>query len=60
MSNIMPEGENIRRAVQFISDERKSNCKKKTTDLISEACLKYDLSPAEAEYLNRFVVEGAE
>jgi len=56
----MPEGENIRKAVQYISDERKYNPQKKSADLVHEACLKYDLSPAEAEYLNRFILKGTE
>jgi hypothetical protein len=60
MSNIMPEGDSIRRAVQYISDGRKYNSEKKPADLVHEACLKYDLSPAEAEYLNRLILEGAE
>ncbi len=59
MSTIMPEGDSIRRAVQYISDERK-HTKKKPADLVHEACLKYDLSPAEAEYLNHLILEGTE
>ena len=55
MTTIQPEGENLRRAVKWISDERKYGAHNKPAKLIEEACLKFDLSPADAEYLVRFV-----
>ncbi len=55
MSTIQPEGENLRKAVQWISDERKYGPDKKSSKLIDEACLKFNLSPADAEYLANFV-----
>ncbi len=54
MSNIQPEGEDLRKAVKWISEERKYGTEKKLLKLIEEACLKFDLSPMEAEYLARF------
>lgn len=53
--SIMPDGEEIRKAVKFVSDERKYNTGRKTSELVQEACLKFDLSPAEAEYLTRLL-----
>lgn len=50
----MPEGEDIRNAVKWISEEQKYNPGKKRLDqLIEEACFKFDLSPLEAEFLRR-------
>jgi hypothetical protein len=55
MSTIQPESENLRKAVKWISDERQYGPDKKTSKLIEEACFKFNLSPADAEYLARFV-----
>ena len=55
MTTIQPEGENLRKAVKWISDERQYGPEKKTVKLIEEACLKFNLSPVEAEYLSNFV-----
>ncbi len=50
----MPEGESLRKAVKWISDELKDNAEKKISKLIDEAGLKFNLTPNEAEYLLRF------
>jgi len=55
MTTVQPEGEELRRAVRWISEERRYNPGKKPAELVEEACLKFDLSPKEAEYLQRFV-----
>ena len=55
MTTVQPEGENIRRAVKWISEERKYNPNTTPTQLIEEACLKFDLSPMDAEYLRSFL-----
>ncbi len=57
MATVQPEGEDLRKAVKWISEERKYNPKTTTTKLIEEACLKFDLSPMDAEYLRNFVKE---
>ncbi len=54
MSTIMPEGESLRKAVKWISQERQDNPEKKTSKLIDEAGLRFNLTPNEAEYLMRF------
>ena len=54
---IQPESEEIRKAVKWISEERKYSPEKGLNKLIQEACLKFDLSPSEAEFLSRFVKE---
>ena len=54
MSNIQPEGEDLRKAVKWISDERTYGVEKTLLKLIEEASLKFDLSPMDTEYLVNF------
>jgi len=54
--SVQPDGEDIRKAIKWISEERKYNPESKPIKLIEEACLKYDLSPKDAEYLTNFVL----
>ena len=51
MPTVQPEGEDLRKAVKWISEERKYDPEAKLSKLIEEACLKFDLSPMDAEYL---------
>ena len=60
MANVQPDGEDIRKAVKWISEERKFNPETKTSKLIEEACLKFDLSPMDAEYLLKFLKQSKE
>ena len=55
MTTVQPEGENLRKAVKWISEERKYNPGQKSSALIEKACLKFDLSPLDAEYLLNFL-----
>jgi hypothetical protein len=50
----MPEGENIRKAVRWISEERKENGGLTLAELVEDACEKFDLSPKDADYLMNF------
>ncbi len=54
MSTVQPEGEDIRKAVKWISDERTYGAEKTLLKLIEEASLKFDLSPMDTEYLVNF------
>jgi hypothetical protein len=54
MSNIQPEGEELRKAVKWISDERQYGAEKTLLKLIEKASLKFDLSPVDEEYLINF------
>jgi hypothetical protein len=54
MATIMPEGEGIRKAVKWIDELRQTEPDKKLAGLIHEACVKFDLSPLEAEFLHKF------
>ena len=55
MGTIQPQGEDLRKAVKWISEKRKYNPEAQPVKLVEEACLKFDLSPKDAEYLARLV-----
>jgi hypothetical protein len=55
MPTVQPESENIRKATRWLIEERKFTPGKTLSQLIDEACVKFDLSPLEAEFLQRFV-----
>ena len=57
MSSIMPEGAAIRKAVQWISKMREEG-NTPLPNLIDQACVRFNLSPKEAEFLSRFFTEG--
>ena len=46
--SILPHGENLRRAVQWISDHGKHD-----REAIEKACVEFDLTPQEEEFLLR-------
>lgn len=54
MTTVQPEGEDLRKAVKWISEERQYNPEARLSKLIQKACLKFDLSPMDAEYLQNF------
>ena len=54
---IQPKGEDLRKAVKWVSEERKYNKEKKLKTLIEEACLKFNLSPMDADFLLRKLLE---
>ncbi len=56
--SILPEGEQLRRAIKWISDERTERPGANLLKLMNEACLKFDLPPKDAEFLMHFFEEG--
>jgi hypothetical protein len=56
----MPEVDlSVENAMRFISDELKQNPDAKKSELINEASRKYDLTPAQSEFLvNKYVLSG--
>jgi hypothetical protein len=54
---ILPEGEQLRKAVRWISEERQERKDVDLSKLINEACIRFDLSPTDAEFLIRFFSE---
>ena len=57
MTTIMPEGEDLRKAVKWISEERQSSPQRKLAKLVEEASVKFDLSPVDGEFLFKFFRE---
>ena len=55
--SIQPEGEDLRKAVKWVSEERKYNPERSLKELIEAASLKFDLSPVDEAFLSRFVKE---
>ena len=53
--SITPKGESIRKAVKWISEERKLNPAVNPSQLVGKAAVKFDLNPMEVEYLTKFV-----
>ena len=58
--SIMPEGELLKSAIKWISEERQDSPDKHTSQLIDEASVKFDLSPNDAEFLARLIRDGEE
>ena len=53
MSDLLPEGEDLRRAVKWIGERRKEEPALALDQLIEEASRRFDLSPLDAEFLWR-------
>lgn len=51
MHNLLPEGEDLRRAVKWISGYLQENPDQPLLPLIQEATFKFDLSPKDADFL---------
>ena len=54
---IQPEGEDLRKAVKWVSEERKLDQNANLQKLSQQASLRFNLSPADEEFLSRFVKE---
>lgn len=55
MTTIQPQGENLRNAVRWISAARQDDPKAPVSKLIDQACIAFNLTPAEATYLEQFL-----
>ncbi len=58
MTTVMPEGEALRRAVKWISDEINDNPDKSVQKLVNEAVARFALSPKDTEFLMSFYKKG--
>lgn len=54
MPTIMPEREAVRKAVQWVSRMREEQGKTPLATLIEQACVRFNLSPKDCEFMNRF------
>lgn len=57
MSTIMPQGESMRKAIKWISDQIQTNENSNISNLINEASIRFDLSPNEGSFLINFYKE---
>ena len=53
MTTLIPQGDDLRKAVKWISEMLQSNTQKSKMTLINEASLRFDLKPADQEFLMR-------
>ena len=62
MSPIMPEGAIVRKAIQWISQMREEKGMHTLPGLIDQACLRFNCSPKDCDFIHRFFreAEGAE
>jgi len=54
MNELLPDGEDIRRAVKWVSGNLQENPDQPVMPLVNEAIFKFDLSPRDAEFLIGF------
>ncbi len=54
---MQPEGETIRKAVKWVSEEMAYSPGRTRAQLVEEACVRFDLTPKDAEFLSRFLAE---
>ncbi|UCD31671.1 MAG: hypothetical protein JSW04_12535 [Desulfobacterales bacterium] len=55
--SVEPKGEDFRKAVKWVSEERTYHPDRKIKAIIEQACVKYDLSPMDADFLIRKFIE---
>lgn len=58
--SVQPEGEDLRKAIKWISEMRQEAPDKPLTRLVEEAGAKFDLAPKDQEFLYRFVRDNEE
>ncbi len=54
MATVIPEGENIKKAIKWISLNFEENENQSVRQLVEKAVFKFDLSPKDAEFLAGF------
>ena len=54
MHDLLPEGEDLRRAVKWVSAQLQENPDQSIHKFVHEAVFKFDLSPKDGEFLSRF------
>jgi hypothetical protein len=57
MPTIMPEGAAVRKAVQWVSKMHQEGAKDSLAILVEQACIRFNLSPKDCDFLNRFFSE---
>jgi hypothetical protein len=60
MGDLLPDGEDLRRAVKWISGSLQDNPDQPVQRLVQEAVFKFDLSPKDADFLIMFFSDRKE
>lgn len=58
MANVKPQGEALKKAIQWVSEQRKKSPDTPLAKLADAAALQFDLSPKDSEFLLRFVKQA--
>ena len=56
--SIQPKGEHIRNAVKWVSETRTQEPQTPLAEILEKVSVKFDLSPLEMEWLERFLKEN--
>jgi len=54
MNDMFPDGEDLRRAVKWVSEKRMENPETPANRFVQEAIFRFDLSPRDADFLIDF------
>ncbi len=54
MSAVLPEGEDLRKAILWVSEARCEDPGAALIELVEKACIKFDLSPRDESFLLNF------
>lgn len=57
MSDLLPDGEDLRRALKWVSAQIEENPERPVGPLLQEAIFKFDISPRDSEFLIGFFRE---
>ena len=57
MGTVQPQGDALKKAIQWVAEQRNKGTKKPPAVLADEAAFRYDLSPKDSEFLLRFIRE---
>ena len=57
MTPVTPEGTHVRKAIQWVSKMREEGGKASLAILIEQACVRFNLSPKDCDFLHRFFSE---
>ena len=60
VSEWQPRGEALRKAVRFVSQKRADDPAGSASDWVAEATVRFDLNPAQGEWLHRFANDSGE
>lgn len=54
MRDLLPDGDDVRRAVKWVSDTLQSNPEEPVARFVQEAIFRFDLSPRDSDFLIEF------